>query len=45
MSRLKALYASFVSSYEVTFIRQHAVLLTVCGAVVALAAICVLGVQ
>lgn len=35
MSRIRALWTSFLASYEVQFIRQHAVLLTVCGAVLA----------
>lgn len=45
MTRPTALWTAFLGSYEVTFIRAHAVLLTVCIAAIALAVICVAGAQ
>lgn len=42
---MKALWGAFLGSYEVRFVRSHAVLLTVCAAAIALAVICVAGVQ
>lgn len=42
---MKALWTSFLASPEVKFCRDHALLLTVCGAVVALACIFVAAAQ
>lgn len=40
MTRLNALWTAFLNSYEVQFCRDHAVLLTVCAAALA---VCLLG--
>lgn len=45
MTRLAALWTAFLASYEVQWMRAHAVLLTVCGAVIVLAAIAVRALQ